>query len=455
MERRSLNINTFQTRGVDRLGIPTTAMEAQMSPGLAQLRAKLSMKAKQEPNFKFYTLYSHLLRMDVLNTAWEQVLRNGGAAGYDGVTLEQVESSAEGVLGFLNGIRESLMNKTYRADPIRRVYIPKSDGKLRPLGIPTVKDRVVQAALRLVIEPIFEADFLDCSYGFRPEKSAHQAIDAMVAAAQAGQREIYDADMEKYFDSIPHDKLLKAIQMRVVDQRVMTLIKMWIEAPIYEEGKPMKCNDQGTAQGGVISPLLSNIYLHWFDKVFHTRQGPGTWAKATIIRYADDFVIMAKYITPKVQAWIQKELEGRFGLKINKEKTRIVKLEEEGSGINFLGFTMRWIGRPQIRPMEKSLKRARARIRELSDPKHGCMPIKDVIDSVNKFLKGWGAYFNKGTPSKAFQKINWYAEQRLVHFLQRRSQRGYKRVERQNWHATLKKLGLFTLTRKAFVRKSV
>jgi RNA-directed DNA polymerase len=429
---------------------PTTAKEG-IPPGLAQLRAKLGQKAKQEPKFRFYTLYSHLLRWDVLETAWTIVRRNAGAAGYDGVTFEQIGKSERGVYGFLEELQASLKDGTYRADPVRRVYIPKSDGKMRPLGIPTIKDRVVQAALLLIIEPIFEEDFLESSFGFRPEKSAHQAIDAMTKAAYAGQLEVYDADLEGYFDSIPHDKLIKAVESRIVDQRIIKLIRMWLEAPIWEEGKPMKRNERGTPQGGVISPLLSNLYLHWFDKIFHSSKGPGTWAKATIVRYADDFVVMARYLTPRIQEWIQRELEGRFGLKINRKKTRIVDLKSPETSVDFLGFNMRWIkeSRYYIQPKDKSLKRAREQIRELTSPKNGWKPIPQVIGRLNRFLIGWGNYFNKGCPSRAYQKINWYVGGRMIHFLRRRSQRGFGRLEGKSWYRTLKGMGLFMLSKTA------
>lgn len=421
---------------------------------LAQLRAKLGLKAKQEPKFRFYTLYSHLLREDVLEAAWNLVHRNNGASGYDGMTFNSILNSKEGVSSFLKGIRETLLKRTYRADPVKRVYIPKSDGKLRPLGIPTIKDRVVQAALLLILEPIFEEDFLESSYGFRPNKSAHQAIDAMKQAAYEGKLEIYDADLESYFNSIPHENLMKALQTRVIDQRVLKLIKMWLRAPIWEKGKPMKPNERGTQQGGVISPLLSNLYLHWFDKLFFSQSGPGTWAKAQIIRYADDFVIMARYMTDKIEKWVERELEGRFRLKINREKTRTVDLKKPKSSVNFLGFTMRWAGKYQkkyqIQPMERSLKRARTRIRELTSPKNGLLSIKQVVERVNRFLIGWGGYFNKGVPSKAFNKINYYTQGRMVHFLKRRSQRGYSRNKEQSWYSVLVGLGLVTLTRKMF-----
>lgn len=424
---------------------------------LAQLRAKLGLKAKEEPNFRFYTLYSHLLRMDTLETAWKLVKRNGGASGYDGKSFQDILASEKGVQGFLEDIRESLIKRTYRADPVKKEYIPKNDGKLRPLGIPTIKDRVVQMALVLILEPIFEEDFLDCSYGFRPNKSAHQAIDEMVNAAHAGKLEVYDADLEGYFNTIPHNNLMKVLQVRIVDQRVLKLMKMWLRAPIWEKGKPMKANDRGTQQGGVISPLLSNLYLHWFDKIFHSKSGPGTWAKATIIRYADDFVIMARYITERIEKWVEKELEGRFMLKINREKTKVVDLKKPKASIDFLGFTIKWIGRYrkkcQIQPKKQALKRAKLRIRELTSPKYGYKPIKEVVERVNKFLTGWGGYFNKGTPSKTFNKLNYYTGERLIHFLRRRSQRGYNKDKRESWYSVLKGLGLKTLTRTYLLRK--
>ncbi|MCH9625691.1 MAG: hypothetical protein S4CHLAM123_08690 [Chlamydiales bacterium] len=424
---------------------------------VAQLQAKLGQKAKLEPNFRFYTLYGHLSKEDVLYEAWRIVRRNGGAAGIDGITFKNIESSQEGVLGFLREIQESLRAKRYHPKPVKRVFIPKSDGKLRPLGIPVIRDRVVQAALLLIIEPIFEQDFLDCSYGFRPGRSPHQAIDAIKGAVMKGKTQVYDADLKGYFDTIPHDKLMKAIERRIVDKQVLKLIRKWLTVPVWEPGKAMKANDKGTPQGGVISPLLANIYLHWFDKIFHGPDGPGTWAKAEIVRYADDFVIMARYMSARILKWIESQLEGRFDLTINREKTKIVKLEEPKGHLDFLGFTLRkarvrrvpsrWFCK--VTPSSKSLNKARETIRESTSSRKGYMPIPTVVVKLNRFLCGWGRYFNKGTPSLAYTAINGYVDNRVYRFLQRRSQRGYKK-HAETWYGECRRLGVIQLTKQLF-----
>jgi RNA-directed DNA polymerase len=425
---------------------------------LAQLRAKLGQKAKLEPKFRFYTLYHHISREDVLYEGWKCVKQNGGSAGIDGRTINAIERSEKGVTGFLKEIQKELRTKTYYPKPVKRVFIPKSDGKLRPLGIPTVKDRVVQAALLQIIEPIFEQDFLPCSYGFRPGKSAHQAIGAIKAATAKGQLQIYDADLKSYFDTIPHDKLLKAVEVRIADRQVLKLIRKWLEAPIWEAGKAMKKNDKGTPQGGIISPLLANLYMHWFDKVFHDPQGPATWAKATLVRYADDFVVIAKYMTTRVKTWIEKTLEQRFKLMINREKTKIIDLAEGQQEINFLGYRLKevnLIGRKRVRfclitPSDKSLKKAFEEIRERTSPTNGYKPIQQVIRELNLFLRGWGQYFKLGHPSRAFSKINRHVSYRLYKFLQRRSQRGYKKRRKGTWHEYFKDMGLRVLTKEGF-----
>lgn len=439
-----------------------TTTEKGMTPTVANIRAKLGQKAKLEPKFRFYTLYHLLGRTDVLMEAWKLVKRNGGAAGIDGISIRSIEESQQGVDGFLAEIRFELQSKTYYPKPVKRVYIPKSDGKLRPLGIPVIKDRVVQAAILLIIEPIFEQDFLDCSYGFRPGRSAHQAIDSIKRTISQGKVEVYDADLKGYFDSIPHDQLMKAVEMRIADQQILKVIRKWLQAPIWESGKPMVRNDQGTPQGGVISPILANIYLHWFDKAFHSPDGPGTWAQAVMVRYADDFVIMARYVTKKMTDWIEQQLEGRFKLTINKEKTKLVNLRPAGSSLDFLGFTMRHVFvRGEcvkfclITPSKKKLLKAKEVIREFTSSRNGYKPIQEVIGRLNRYLRGWGQYFSKGHPSKTFSAINGYVHERLYRFLQRRSQRGYKKPNtNQTWYEFIKNHGVLQLSKKNFQMKA-
>lgn len=436
-----------------------TSTEQNENSALVQLRAKLGQKAKLEPNFRFYTLYHHILRDDVLYEAWKCVKQNGGSAGIDGISIKAIERSSGGVVAFLKTIQNELRTKTYYPKPVKRVFIPKSDGKLRPLGIPTVKDRVVQAALLQIIEPIFEQDFLPCSYGFRPGKSAHQAIATIKAAITKGQLQIYDADLKSYFDTIPHDNLMKAVEHRIVDRQVLKLIRKWLKAPIWEPGKPMKPNDKGTPQGGIISPLLANLYMHWFDKVFHNPHGPATWAKATLVRYADDFVVMAKYMTTKIKSWVENTLEQRFKLTINREKTKTINLAESQNEVNFLGYSLRQVKMRDkehikfclLTPSDKSLKKAFERIGEITDSKNGYKPISRVIEELNLFLKGWGQYFSLGNPSAAFSKVNRHVMYRLYKYLQRRSQRGYEKGNsEQTWYEHYINMGLEMLTKERF-----
>ena len=425
------------------------------------LRHKLSEKAKQEPKFRFYALYDRIYRRDVLWAAWKKVKANDGERGMDGVSIEAIEKAEGGAEGFVERIHQELVTKSYKPKAVRRVYIEKADGGKRPLGIPVIADRVVQAACLLILEPIFEADFEECSYGFRPKRNAHQALEEIRSHIQRGYQAVYDADLKGYFDSIPHERLLACVRMRVADRAVVKLIQMWLKAPVVEQrwgrggggGEVIRRNRKGTPQGGVISPLLSNLYLHWFDKVFHRATGPVQWAGAKLVRYADDFVVLTRYREEKLSEWIESKIESWMGLEINRDKTRVINLRQPGEKLNFLGYMFRYDrdrkGRGHrylnVTISEQALKRERQRLRELINSEVCFKPLPELIEKLNRHLKGWANYFSYGYPRKGIRQINMYARQRLTQHMRRRSQRPFRPAQGVSYYEHFKRMGLVYL----------
>jgi group II intron reverse transcriptase/maturase len=403
---------------------------------IRELQRKLYRKAKQEPNYRFYLLYDKVYRRDILSHAYRLVKANKGVCGVDELTFESIEEREGGAERYLEQIAEELKGKSYKPMPVRRVYIPKPDGKQRPLGILTIKDRVVQTAVKLVIEPIVEADFEENSYGFRPKRNAHQAMDDVSLQLRMGKTQVIDADISKYFDTIPHDRLLGLVAKRIVDKNILRLIKLWLKAPLVEEGrdgkKKTEGNPKGTPQGGVISPLLANIYLHVLDRIWKVKKVEERF-KARMIRYADDVVVLCQGNTEKVLKGIKTVLKG-LELSLNEEKTRVIDAKTER--FNFLGFTVevkrnprtgKWF--PLITPSREAMAEVKAAIKALTCRKNLRFPKEVVIRKLNEQVRGWVGYFYYGNCSRDLTKLNNYLDERVRIYLRRKhakKSRGYK-----------------------------
>ena len=421
---------------------------------IRSLQRKLYCKAKAEPTFRFYLLYDKICREDILVHAYRLARANAGAPGVDGMTFARIEE--QGLEAWLAGLRAELVLKTYRPDPVRRVMIPKANGGERPLGIPTIRDRVIQTAAKIVIEPIFEADFEDNAYGYRPARGAVDAVKEVHRHLCRGYADVVDADLSKYFDTIPHSELMKSVARRVVDRNVLRLIKMWLRAPIEERDADGtrrmsggKRNTRGTPQGGVASPLLANIYMNRFLK--HWRlTGCGDTFSAHVVSYADDFVILSRGRAAEALTWT-KAVMTKLGLTINEAKTSLRNARQER--FDFLGYSFgahlfeangNWyLG---ASPSKKSVQRLKTRIGDLLVPSN-IDPWPEVRDKLNRSLRGWSNYFGYGSRSKAFRSIDQYNFERVRRFLARRHKVQGRGNRRFTFDVVHRELGVLCLQR--------
>ena len=394
---------------------------------IRNLQKNLYLKAKAEPDFRFYLLYDKVCREDILEHAYKVARANAGAPGVDGVSFPDIDLA--GVGEWLSGIRKSLRERSYRPDPVRRVMIPKPNGGERPLGIPTIRDRVVQTAVKLVIEPIIEADMEPSAYGYRPKRSAVDAVKAVHSLLRRGYTDVVDADLTKYFDSIPHDQLMRSVARRIVDKDILKLVKMWLKAPVEETDKDGrkrltggKRHKWGTPQGGVVSPLLANLYMNRFLKFWRLTE-QGRKLKAHVIAYADDFVILSRGHAGEAKEWTR-EIMTRLGLSLNETKTCV--RDARGQRFDFLGYSFgphysprtgqRYIG---TSPSRKSVTRFKPRISAILH-RSDKSPWPDLCADLNRMLVGWARYFSYGTSTPAYCAIDHHVAARVRHFLVQR-----------------------------------